>query len=117
LPDSVVAEKFVPHASLLPHASLVVTHAGHGTVIAAATAGVPMICLPMGRDQYYVSECVKRLGLGIVCSAAATEEELRETITAALNNEGLRERACRFAVGLDLEAGLRQAIEVLENLN
>jgi hypothetical protein len=28
----------VPHAAVLPRASLVVTHAGHGTVMAACTA-------------------------------------------------------------------------------
>jgi UDP:flavonoid glycosyltransferase YjiC (YdhE family) len=116
LADNVVAERFVEHGSVLPLARLVVTHAGHGTVMAAATAGVPMVCMPMGRDQYAVSECVRRLGLGLVCSADASAEELREVMMVALGDEGMHERAVKFAAGLDLEAGLRRAIEVLEGL-
>jgi UDP:flavonoid glycosyltransferase YjiC (YdhE family) len=43
LPPNVVAEPFVPHAAVLGQTRLVVTHAGHGTVMAAVTAGVPML--------------------------------------------------------------------------
>ena len=116
LPDNVVAERFVPHAAVLPHARLLVTHAGHGTVMAAVTAGVPMVCTPMGRDQYAVSECVERLGLGVVAAMTAASSELRTIISAALDDEALRERARHFAAGLDVEAGLRRAIQVLEDL-
>src|SRR5207248_8948080 len=40
-----------PHSELLKQAAVVVTHAGHGTVIRALAAGVPLVCMPMGRDQ------------------------------------------------------------------
>lgn len=116
LPDNVVAETFVPHAVVLPAASLVVTHAGHGTVMAATTAGVPMVCTPMGNDQYVVSACVERRGLGLVASMTASSEELRGTIVAALEDDALHARARAFAAGLDVEAGLHRAIEVLEHL-
>jgi MGT family glycosyltransferase len=116
LPANVVAETFVPHAVVLPAARLVVTHAGHGTVMAATTAGVPMVCTPMGNDQYAVSACVERRGLGLVASMTASSEELRGTIVAALEDDVLHARARAFAAGLDVEAGLHRAIEVLEHL-
>jgi MGT family glycosyltransferase len=116
LPDNVVAEPFVPHISVLPQASLVVTHAGHGTVMAATTAGVPMLCVPMGRDQHVVGACVERRGLGLVASVTISPAELRNLITAALDDAALRERARGFAARLDVEAGLVRAIDVLENL-
>jgi MGT family glycosyltransferase len=116
LPNNVVAETFVPHAVVLPTASLVVTHAGHGTVMAATTAGVPMVCTPMGNDQYVVSTCVERRGLGLVASMTASSEELRGTIVAALEDDALHARARAFAAGLDVEAGLHRAIELLEHL-
>ena len=50
LPLNVVAEPFVPHTAVLAQTRLVVTHAGHGTVMAATTAGVPMVWTSMGRD-------------------------------------------------------------------
>ncbi len=40
-----------PHSMILPSASLVITHCGHGSTMRALTAGVPMVCIPMGRDQ------------------------------------------------------------------
>jgi MGT family glycosyltransferase len=116
LPSNVVAETFVPHAAVLAQTRLLVTHAGHGTVMAATTAGVPKVCTPMGRDQYAVSGCVERLGLGRVAPMTASPEELRQTLVAALADEALHERACTFAAGLDVEAGLSRALEVLETL-
>jgi MGT family glycosyltransferase len=116
LPPNVVAAPFVPHAAVLGQTRLVVTHAGHGTVMAAVTAGVPMVCTPMGRDQYAISGCVERLGLGRVASMTAPPEELRRTLVAALADDALHARARTFAAGLDVEAGLAQALEVLETL-
>lgn len=114
LPDNVIAERSVPHAAVLPRTDLVVTHAGHGTVMAAVTAGVPMVCTPMGRDQFDVARQVDRRALGRVVPMDATVDELRDVITATLEDDELRDRARAFASGLDLEAGLRKAVDVLE---
>jgi UDP:flavonoid glycosyltransferase YjiC (YdhE family) len=70
----------------------------------------------MGRDQYAVSECVERLGLGRVTSMTASPEELRQTLVAALADEATHTRARIFAAGLDVEAGLARALTVLETL-
>ncbi len=66
LPLNVVAESFVPHAQVIRHAALVVTHAGHGTTMTAVTAGIPLLCMPMGRDQFNVSARVTANGLWAV---------------------------------------------------
>jgi MGT family glycosyltransferase len=116
LPANVVAEPFVPHASVLSQARLVVTHAGHGTVMASVTAGVPMVCTPMGRDQHAVAACVVQRGLGTVVPASASTDELRTAIAAALADDALRERARTFAAQLDPAKGLQRAIDVLERL-
>jgi MGT family glycosyltransferase len=117
LSANIVAEPFVPHASVLPHARLVVTHAGHGTVMAAVTAGVPIVCTPMGRDQHVVGACVEQRKLGVVVPATAPPEQLRNAIATALADRALHERAREFAAGLDVAAGLRRAIEVLEEMD
>ena len=41
----------LPHDAVLPGAALLITHAGHGTVMAGLRHGVPMVCVPLGRDQ------------------------------------------------------------------
>lgn len=116
LAPNIVAERFVPHAAVLPHASLVVTHAGHGTVMASVTAGVPMVCTPMGRDQFAVAGCVLGRGLGLVVPLTATSEELRQAIETAVADQALHERCRTFAAQLDVEGGQRRALAVLERL-
>jgi MGT family glycosyltransferase len=50
-PDNVTVTRWVRHADVLPHCSAVITHGGHGTVMKALIAGVPLILVPLGRDQ------------------------------------------------------------------
>jgi UDP:flavonoid glycosyltransferase YjiC (YdhE family) len=56
--------RYVPHAQILPSAALVITHAGAGTTMAALGHGVPLLCTPMGRDQFFNAEHVQALGAG-----------------------------------------------------
>ena len=49
-PANVVVERFAA-LGRATYDSLVITHAGHGTVMAAVSAGVPLVCVPIGRDQ------------------------------------------------------------------
>jgi UDP:flavonoid glycosyltransferase YjiC (YdhE family) len=49
--DNTKVFRFVAHEELLPSTDLLITHAGHGTVMAAVKFGVPMLCVPMGRDR------------------------------------------------------------------
>jgi UDP:flavonoid glycosyltransferase YjiC (YdhE family) len=49
---SVRYEGFRPLAELLPGVDVVVTTGGAGTVLAAAAAGIPMVVIPQGADQF-----------------------------------------------------------------
>ena len=80
------------------------------------TAGIPLLCTPMGRDQNEVSGCVERNGFGQVISQEATVEELRNAIAGRLADTAMRERCRTFADAIDLDAGLATAIDVLEGL-
>src|SRR5215813_12628284 len=50
-PDNVTVTRWARHADVLPHCSAVITHGGHGTVMKALIDGVPLIVVPLGRDQ------------------------------------------------------------------
>ncbi len=50
-PPKVQVCQLAPHRDILRQAAAVVTHCGHGTTIKALAAGVPLVCLPMGRDS------------------------------------------------------------------
>ena len=51
VPAGMEVRRYVPHVTVLPHAALVVTHAGTGTLMAAFAHAVPLVCIPLGRDQ------------------------------------------------------------------
>jgi MGT family glycosyltransferase len=116
LPANVTARAFVDHRLAMGATTLVVTHAGHGTVMAAATSGVPMVCTPMGRDQHAVAACVAHRGLGVVVPATASSQELRTAIEGALADGALHDRARGFAAAIDPVAASRRAIDVIERL-
>lgn len=53
------------HDALLPQVDLVITHGGAGTVERALAHGRPLAVVPFGNDQFYNTERVVTLGLGV----------------------------------------------------
>ena len=90
-PDEVPAASHIrvvrsaPHHDVLREAAAVVTHAGHGTVMKALAAGVPLVCIPMGRDQHANTTRVLRLGAGVRVGkrrpAAVVEDAIRRVLS------------------------------------
>ncbi|MGI9052284.1 MAG: glycosyltransferase [Ilumatobacteraceae bacterium] len=83
---NVTIVRSAPHGPILREASLVITHCGHGTVMKALAHGVPMVCIPMGRDQSDTAARVVHHGAGMrlsprSCSTRITAA-VREVLTA-----------------------------------
>lgn len=68
--DNVHIESYVPFERIMPRCSAVVAHGGFGTVSAAVAAGVPMVVLPLGADQFATAMQVERLGIGVVVTGS-----------------------------------------------
>lgn len=102
-PANTELEQFVPHSAVLPHAALVITHAGHGTVIAALRAGVPLVCIPMGRDQYDVAARVRHHGVGVGLPVDADVPALAAGIHRVLVEPGYADAARRMATAITSE--------------
>lgn len=88
---------WLPHTQVLPRTDLVVTHAGLGTVMNAMAFGVPLLCLPIGRDQHGNAARVSRLGFGLTADPSSDAEALRHCISAALSDTRLGIRARELA--------------------
>ncbi|HEX5439711.1 MAG TPA: nucleotide disphospho-sugar-binding domain-containing protein, partial [Ktedonobacterales bacterium] len=116
LPSNVRVEPYAPHVLICPHADLVITHGGHGTVITALKAGVPLVCLPMGRDQADNAARVVWRGAGVRRSSKADALTLRRAIQQVLGEPRFRESAQRIASGIAHDVAPTQAIAELENL-
>lgn len=113
-PANVQLERHVDHNAVFPHLDFVVTHAGHGTVARALAQGVPMLCVPLGRDQFMIAARVEELGLGRVADASSSVEAFRKAIGAVMADRALRERCKAFAVQLSAHPGPELAVETLE---
>lgn len=112
-PAGVVMVPLAAHERLVPHAGVVLTHAGHGTVIAALAYGVPLVCMPMGRDQHGNAEQVARLGVGVCIDAAADARQLRAAVDGVLSDPSYRAAAVTLAKSLgELGGGDRLAAEI-----
>ena len=114
LDGDVEVRAFVPHAAVLPDASLVITHGGMGTLMAALAAGVPMVCLPLGRDQSMNAERAAELGTAVVLDREASEAEIAAAIGAALESDELRTGAKRMADAIAAYDGGVRALDVID---
>src|SRR5439155_17040656 len=54
-PSNVDVQPFVDHDAVLADGSLLISHGGHGSVVGAVARGVPVLCIPQGRDQHDVA--------------------------------------------------------------
>ncbi|MGZ4387674.1 MAG: glycosyltransferase, partial [Gaiellaceae bacterium] len=116
LPANAEAARWIPHRRVLPEAALVVTHAGLGTVLAALACGVPLLCLPQGREQPLNAERVAALGAGLALAPTASRVEVRETAERLLAEPSFRETAQRLAAVIAGYGDGARAVEALEAL-
>lgn len=87
-PANVTVRGSVPHQAVLPWMAAVVTHAGMSTVAMALAAGVPMVCVPQGRDQPLNALRVAEVGAGLQVATDAPPELVARAVGAVLS-EGL----------------------------
>ena len=95
VPANVVLEPYVPHAAVLPHASAMITHAGHSGVMTALAYGVPLVCVPgdrrapntmRGKDQPAIAMRVAASGAGLRLAPDATSSQIRAAVQRSFPN-------------------------------
>jgi hypothetical protein len=113
---NVVVVGSAPHDQVFRHASAVVTHAGMGTVMRALADGLPLVCMPQGRDQNDVAARVRWHGAGLRLGPRASAARIRAALRRVLEQPSFREAAERLrqAIQADLAAG--RAVTELEAL-
>ena len=108
--------RYTPHADILPQVSLVITHAGAGTTMAALGHGVPLLCTPMGRDQFFNAERVQELGAGRMLMPDSDSDAIAAAATEILLDGRYTDSAKRMAVVISGYGGAAQAADALEAL-
>ena len=102
-PPNVTVRDYIPHGLVLPHMAAVVSHGGLSTVTSALSAGVPLVCIPQGRDQADNARRVEATGVGRAVAADAPASAIAGALGHLLADPAPRRAARHFA---DVIAGL-----------
>ncbi|UCH27142.1 MAG: hypothetical protein JSV66_05740 [Trueperaceae bacterium] len=103
-----------PHGPILEQAQLAVTHCGHGTTLKALSAGVPLVCIPMGRDQNDTAARVVHQGAGVRLSTTATVNQIRTAVERVLKEPCYADNANRLAADIARERSSSDLVGLLE---
>jgi UDP:flavonoid glycosyltransferase YjiC (YdhE family) len=101
---------------VLQHAALVVTHGGHGTVMKALAADVPMVLLPHGRDQADTAVRVTSRGAGITLKRTVTPGVIADAVRQVLWNGSYRTAAQQLGDAIRRDANADALIRELEDM-
>ena len=115
-PPNVELHEFVDHGAALAHTDVVVTHAGLGTIAAALSAGVPLVCAPIARDQLLNAGRVAALGAGVDVGTQPTSADIAAAVSAMLADPSYRRAAADAATTSQRAGGASAAVEDLESL-
>lgn len=114
--ENVALVHSAPHDALMAAADLVVTHGGHGTVMRALAHRLPMLVIPLGRDQNdnAVRVTERQAGLAVPADApvSAIADALRRLHSDRRYAEGARKLGDRVAA----EAAASPLVAELEML-
>lgn len=114
---AVVVHDHLPHAALLPRVSAVITHADLGTVAAALSHGVPIVCTPIDRDQPLNASRVEGLGAGVTVPASTpTPDAVRAALHEVLTDDRYRLGARHLADASARAGGATSVADDLERL-
>ena len=64
LPANARVERWIPQSQLLPRCAAFVSHGGSGALLGALRAGIPILALPQGADQFMNAERIVEGGIG-----------------------------------------------------
>ncbi len=115
-PENAMIREWVPHMAVLPRVSAVITHAGLSTVMCALANGVPLVCMPMGRDQPLNADRVAALGAGLHISSQSSIDVITTTVEDVLEGSSFRHKAQQMADVIARYGNGSRAVSELEAL-
>lgn len=116
VPENVIVVDSASHSKVFPHTDMVITHAGHGTVMRALSHGLPLLCIPMGRDQKDNASKVAYHGCGLKLSPKTSSDKIRSAIHRILEDPEFNKNAQRFQDKIEEVSQKDIVIQELEKL-
>jgi UDP:flavonoid glycosyltransferase YjiC (YdhE family) len=114
-PRNVKVVAFADHDELFARCDAVITHGGLGTVLRALAHGVPLLVLPLGRDQHLNADRIAKLGAGIHLDPNTPVERIRHALEHLTATPGFREAATAAAVRIAADNPDASALQAVES--
>ena len=105
-----------PHNQVMRHASVVITHGGHGTVSRAMVNRLPMLVMPHGRDQDGNAARVAAHGAGLTLAPSASADEIGDAVKRLMADTGFARAARELGDRVETEMQESDVVGELEDL-
>jgi UDP:flavonoid glycosyltransferase YjiC (YdhE family) len=120
LPGTMHAERWLPLAPLLPRCDAVLCHAGTGTTLAALTAGLPLVLIPQGADQFDNARACERAGAARVLmpdqvTAAAVGNSIRAVLAPGSSERTAAQALAAEIAMMPSAANVARGLESMTN--
>ncbi|MFE9461987.1 nucleotide disphospho-sugar-binding domain-containing protein [Streptomyces californicus] len=117
IPPNVEVHSWVPQRAVLEQADAFVTHAGMGGCGDGLRAGVPMIAVPQGAEQFMNADRLVELGVARrIDTPDATAESLWTALNDVLDDPELARRSARLRAEALSEGGTPRAVRLIEEM-
>ena len=116
-PADVELHRYVPHDELMPRASVVVGHGGHGTAMRALAHDAPVVVLPLDSkaDHRMVGRRLERAGAGrLVTAAKGGRDRIARAVSDLLAEGPHRAAAAGLGSAVRSAPGAAGAADALE---
>jgi UDP:flavonoid glycosyltransferase YjiC (YdhE family) len=114
--DNVTLLPSAPHDAVMKDVSLVITHGGHGTVSRALRHGLPLLVMPMGRDQDDIALRVQAHGAGLILPADASETEIAAALKRIVSEPQFVTAARRLAEAISHDIKAQRLVDEMEEI-
>ena len=115
-PSHVMIVRSAPHGALLGETAVFITHAGHGSTLRPLMAGVPLLCLPMGRDQHDNAARASHRAAGLTLPADSKPEVIGAAVRRLIDEPRFKTAASALGSAILTETRQNSASAALETL-
>jgi UDP:flavonoid glycosyltransferase YjiC (YdhE family) len=116
-PTGVEVQRWLPHGEVLPSTSVLVTHGGHGSTMAALAHDVPLLVVPLDAksDHRRMGRSVEAVGAGRMVSRRSSPDQLRDALDALLAEGPHRAAAARLGAAIRATEAVSDGADALES--
>lgn len=105
----------ISQKELLKDAHLTICTGGFNTVLESLCFGVPVISMPIIKDQRVLANRISELGLGVFLNKTISIDELKERVIEILQDIALKEKVEHFSFNEKLSNTINRGVRIIES--